>query len=152
MWGFTFMEDIKRFIKYLKITETGCWEWQGAIDKKDGYGYFTLGKLEYAHRSSYKLFKGEIEKGLQIDHLCRNRPCVNPDHLEPVTPKENTMRSPIAPASVNAKKTQCNRGHEYTSMTMKIIKSTGERRCRVCERINKANFRRKRKALGLPYM
>ena len=146
------MDDLKRFIKYIKIVPTGCWEWQGAIDKRDGYGYFTLRKLEYAHRSSYKLFKGEIETGKQIDHLCRNRPCVNPDHLEVVTPRQNTLRSPITIASINRRKTHCRREHEYTPLNTKIIKSTGERRCRICERINKNNFRKRRKALGLKYI
>ncbi len=144
------MKDIIRFIKYLKITDNGCWEWQGAIDK-DGYGFFTIGKLMRAHRASYLLFKGELTKGLQIDHLCRNRPCVNPNHLEEVTAKTNTLRSPITTASINTKKTHCINGHSYSGDNLQIIKTTGERRCRTCVNTIKRRNRARRKALGLRY-
>lgn len=82
----------EHFMKRVKITPT-CWIWTGTV-KKDGYGFFTMYDHPYdnAHRISYKLFKGNIPKGLQIDHLCRFRACVNPDHLEAVTQKENIRR------------------------------------------------------------
>lgn len=143
------MDDLKRFIKYLKIVESGCWEWQGAVDK-DGYGFFTLGKLMKAHRASYQLFGGTLLSDKQIDHLCRNRPCVNPDHLEQVTSRINTLRSPIAPAAVNSRKTHCRNGHEYTPLNTRITRN--ERQCKICYRENKKRFRAKRKALGLPFM
>lgn len=136
------MKNIKRFIKYLKITDSNCWEWQGAIDK-DGYGFYTLNKLMSAHRASYIMFVGKISKGKQIDHLCRNRSCVNPDHLEQVSPRENTLRSPIAPAAINSRKTHCYKGHEFRDENLYIVKTTGERRCRTCTNLNKKARRSK---------
>lgn len=141
------MEDIIRFIKYLKINENGCWQWQGAIDK-DGYGFFTLNKLMSAHRASHLLFKGVINEGNQVDHLCRNRPCVNPDHLEQVTPKVNTLRSPIAPAAINSRKTHCRNGHEYTPINTRMTRN--ERQCKTCYADNKRRYRQRLKAAGLP--
>ena len=85
---------MKRFTDKIEIdTDSECWNWTAAIFKGLGYGKFNFnGKTCYAHRVSYELHVGEIPSGLQIDHLCRNRKCVNPDHLEPVTHIENIRR------------------------------------------------------------
>jgi hypothetical protein len=78
--------------EYYKINDNGCWEFLLAKDK-DGYGLISIGKKqEMAHRYFYKKYKGKIKKGMVIDHLCRNTCCVNPDHLEVVTPYENYIR------------------------------------------------------------
>ena len=89
------------FLKRIKKTET-CWIWIGCV-KKNGYGMVNVydHPPDNAHRISYKLFKGDIPKGMQIDHLCRFKACVNPDHLEMVTQKENLLRSNTSKFRVN---------------------------------------------------
>ena len=104
-----------------------CWLWTAAVDEA-GYGRFGVNREStYAHRYSYELTKGSIPEGLQIDHLCRVRHCVKPDHLETVTQRENILRSPTGFAAVNARKTHCPRGHRYS-----ILDNRGWRECRVC--------------------
>lgn len=81
--------------RYIVDEETGCWLWTGGT--RGGYGRLKLtdyGTME-AHRASYELHKGKIPEGMQLDHLCRNRSCINPDHLEPVTLQENIRRGEV---------------------------------------------------------
>lgn len=85
----------------------------------------------YAHRVYYEARFGPIPAGLQLDHLCRNRGCVNPDHLEPVTCRENLMRGHTV-AAANAKKTHCNAGHALAGDNLRVWK--GKRYCIVCQR------------------
>lgn len=133
-----------RFHTKYTIRDDGCWEWTGFINK-DGYGTFNQAgrKSILAHRWSYVLHNSEIPEGMAIDHLCRNRNCVNPEHLEPVSWKENLARG------FNAKrlKTHCPQGHEYNEENTYTINSErGQHRmCRVCryER-NKLVSQRKR--------
>ncbi len=103
-----------------------CWEWIKAKDK-DGYGIFR-GR---ASRYSYEYFVEEIPDDLVIDHTCRNRGCVNPNHLEPVTQQVNTLRGE-GPAAINARKTHCVRGHELTLENTYVYNNRGGRRCRLC--------------------
>lgn len=113
---------------------SGCIEWTGRIDRY-GYGQFRPGGRETtnmgAHRWAYSHFVGTIPDGFQIDHLCRNRACVNPEHLEAVTPRENVMRS-LNPPSLNAKKTHCVRGHPFSDENTDIRR--GGRVCKTCRR------------------
>lgn len=114
---------------------SGCWIWTGARIRT-GYGRFhdvNIRKVVYAHRWSYERFVGQIPDGLQIDHLCKNTSCVNPQHLEPVTCRENLMRS-SGPSSIAAKKTHCVNGHIYDHENTYYW--NGERRCRACGRAN----------------
>lgn len=86
------MEYKERFMSYIDINNEH-WEWQGKKNNL-GYGRFKIGRKSFgAHRIAYKLFVGEIPEGLEIDHLCRVRHCVNPNHLEPVTHAENMRRA-----------------------------------------------------------
>src|SRR5437867_3034751 len=100
----------ERFWSNVQKTAT-CWLWQGNIGL-NGYGTMSINyKIHYAHRLAYELSKGQIPNGHQLDHLCRNRICVNPKHLESVTFSENLRRSPIT----NANKQFCKRGHALIS-------------------------------------
>ena len=125
--------DLDRFWNKVEFT-TDCWNWLG-YKLKTGYGQFKLNyKSLLAHRVSYILHNGIIEGELYIDHLCRNRSCVNPEHMELVSHKENTMRG-YNPASLNAKKTHCKRGHELNGNNLYIRPKNNQRRCTECRRI-----------------
>lgn len=118
----------------------GCWLWIGSRDAR-GYGYLVVsGKDHKAHRVAYELSVGEIPDGLQLDHVrsrgCRFRHCVNPNHLEPVTNKENSLRGDSF-AAVNARKTHCPAGHEYSTRNT-WVNASGWRYCRECHRLRES--------------
>lgn len=125
-------KQVIRFLSKFTITpEVGCWEWRG--DRGPRYGQFSIHPRSLmAHRLSYELFRGPIPDGLQIDHLCRNGFCIRPDHMEPVTGQENIRRSD-GPAGLNAKKTHCIRGHEFTPINTRLTHKG--RQCIICDRI-----------------
>lgn len=108
---FTPGPDAPKVLDRYETDEAGCWIWRGYTDPTNGYG--SHGD-SYAHRTFYEKFKGEIPAGLTIDHLCRVRNCVNPDHLEAVTLRENILRSD-GPTAINARKTHCKHGHEFNA-------------------------------------
>lgn len=118
---------------------SGCWLWTGQ-ENFGGYGRFYLeGKRLAAHRQSYELFKGPIPEGLTLDHLCRVRCCVNPDHLEPVTNRVNILRGVGATAKA-AKIMYCTKGHPMFGENVAYYKcETGKRRvCITCDNARRA--------------
>lgn len=121
----------QRFWRRVKVTE-GCWYWMGGR-ASTGYGTFSLGRKEdgaiNAHTFSYLLVKGPIPKGRVLDHLCRVRHCVNPDHLEPVTHRVNLLRGATLTAR-NAAKTHCPKGHPYSGVRKHIYGNI--RVCQTC--------------------
>lgn len=115
-----------------------CWRWTGGLGTT-GYGRISLGGRKGrqwgAHRIAWSLLRGDVPDGLELDHLCRVRSCVNPWHLEPVTHAVNSRRS--SAGAVNAARlsaqTHCKRGHEFTPANTRRTRS-GSRRCRECDR------------------
>ena len=131
---------LERFWDKVEVQPNDCWIWTAYKDRY-GYGSFKLkGKPIGAHRLAYQINKGEIPIDREIDHLCRNRACVNPDHLETVTHKINLLRGSTISA-INIKKTYCPKGHEYNQKNTHVWR--GHRFCRICD-----NMRHWRK-LGL---
>lgn len=138
---------IERFLRHVNQTPGECHEWLGRIDKY-GYGQFLpaggrRANQMGAHRWSYEHFVGPIPDGFQIDHLCRNRKCVNPEHLEAVTPRENVLRS-LNPPAMNAKKTHCLHGHPFDAEN--TVRSGNRRICKTCRRARNLAYYYARKA------
>jgi len=127
---------------WIPVTETGCWLWTGA-DNGTGYGRITVaGKFLLAHRAVYEALRGPIQDGMTIDHLCRIRCCVNPDHLEVVSMKVNILRG-FGPTAINSKKRSCPRcGGAYSFCK-------GGRHCEGCNERRRVERRNERRAAGL---
>ena len=129
----------------ISIDDNGCWMWTAYVSV---YGY---GRLRYetknypAHRFTYQWFVGEVEPGLDVDHLCRVRACCNPAHLEAVTRRENLLRGLTIPA-MHAAKTECKSGHPFDATNTRIDPATGDRKCRACDKRNQQRYRDRRAA------
>jgi hypothetical protein len=126
--------DLARFMgKIQENPSTGCWEWK-AYCGRSGYGRFALnGKMRNAHRVAFTHFVGDIVPGLVIDHLCRVRRCVNPEHLRAVTNRENTLaEGSEALVAIQAARTVCPRGHALIRPNLRARPS--KRECLACNR------------------
>jgi hypothetical protein len=123
----------------------GCWEWK-AKSFVSGYGGFPInGKVKIASRLSYQYFYGVgIPEGMVIDHICRNRPCVRPDHLRIVTTRINAIENSTAPSALNAIKTHCPRGHEYNEVN--TYYGSNGRCCRKCMAMHQRKYKETRRA------
>ena len=117
-----------------------CWEWERAQNSK-GYGIVWVGgKLQLTHRVVYEEIIGPIPAGLDLDHLCRNRACYNPEHLEPVTRKENVRRG-----KGHGSETHCPQGHPYSGYNLRIVKRGKGRECITCRRKQNREYYHRRK-------
>lgn len=126
------IDPVFRLLSRVEINpDTGCWEWPGTRGKA-GYGKIkAYGRMVAVHRFAYLSLVGPVPDGLHLDHLCRVRHCCNPDHLEPVTPLENSRRG-ISGANQSAK-THCPQGHPYSGENL-LLTRQGWRCCRTCAR------------------
>lgn len=132
-----------------ELDENGCWIWQG-YTSRNGYGQRQYdGRVQYAHRAYYQHYVGPIPDGLCIDHLCGVRSCVNPQHLDPVTMRENVVMRSNSASGLNLRKTHCKNGHEYTEENTtpgKTKYGTTSRSCRACSndrsRVKRADAKR----------
>lgn len=129
--------DLKEHIKKrITVNSKGCWVWNLSLSR-GGYAQTNIeGKSWRVHRLSYTVYKGKIPEKLQLDHLCRVRNCVNPNHLEAVSAKENLARSPITYSSINKQKKVCKRGHPFKNENLKVYNYKGSVRriCVICHK------------------
>ncbi len=135
----TLSKRFEQFCAGVRVCPSGCWEWQGKIHAT---GYAQPWNSTFLHRWAYEFFIGPIPEGLVIDHLCRNRKCGNPTHLEPVTQRENSLRG-LSISAINATKTHCIMGHAFSPENIYAYK--GKRQCRECGRVAWRKWNAKRR-------
>lgn len=134
-------KQLRNFSKKVHFID-GCMIWTGALDGS-GYGSVNIGTPKQAYRVAYEHWIGSIPDGLELDHKCRNRKCVSPAHLEPVTHRENTLRGNTFVA-INAAKTHCPHGHPYDIKN--TYRNKSGRHCRACHTKAKQRYRIRKRA------
>jgi len=125
-------DSATRFLAKVRVSAVGCWDWTGHLDLK-GYGRFSIGgRKYYPYRVTWSSRNGPIPAGYTLDHLCRNTSCVNPDHLDPKTGRDNTLAGDTLAAD-NAARDACPRGHALigANLTPADLRR-GKRDCRIC--------------------
>ena len=123
---------LNRFWDKVEITNS-CWNWSGGKNKA-GYGRISINHvMVLAHRFIYEIMESKIPRGIVIDHLCRNRSCVNPSHMDITTIGQNCMRGD-SPSAINSRKTHCGKGHQYNDNNMRIDPKTKKKRCIICQK------------------
>ena len=140
------MSLIQKIYRHTEFVPQGCWNWTRA---KSAAGYGVVrpagsSKVVYTHRASFEFHRGPIPAGLDLDHLCRNRACCNPVHLEAVPHRVNMLRAPYSAADLNRNKTHCAQGHEYTPDN--TDQTPRQRRCKACRKAWAADRYLRRKA------
>lgn len=148
--GGPFLETLEeRFLAKTRRDESGCWIWTGATDGDGRYGAFYNGqKVVRAHRWSYERYVGQVPPSMDVDHLCRVTLCVNPEHMDVVTHRENVLRGRSHQAR-NARKTHCIRGHDL-STDLASFATERARVCGTCARArNRAGYLRNKYGLDL---
>lgn len=132
--------ELARFKSKIVESPSGCWLWQGPLDR-DGYGSFYFRRQpRRAHRVGYFMINGPIASGLFVNHTCRNRHCVNPQHLEAVTARESALKDSASLGYINSQKTHCKKGHPYDRQYGK------QRYCSACQAEKTKRLRAKWKA------
>jgi hypothetical protein len=136
-----------RFFKKVDIESNGpdgCWDWLGT-PTNDGYGQIRIHrKTIRAHRFSYEYFcRMEIPKGMMMDHICRNRLCVRPDHLRLATSRQNALENSTGKSALNSQKTHCKNGHPYDISNILFCKTRygTARRCSICTQEYNSRYR-----------
>lgn len=130
----------EKILKNIRLNENGCWLWVGKLNKN---GYSTLSHMDQTvsgHRLSFETFRYKIPKNKVIDHICRVTACVNPEHLDAVSIKDNNRRA----KNLNREKTHCKRGHEYTNENTYVEHNNKGHTSRQCRKCNALNARRRR--------
>lgn len=155
MRGYTHKMTTSEKIEFyvVRVPESTCWYWNGSIHPVTGYGKISIGygagghKTYLAHRISYEHHKGPIPKGLHVDHLCREKSCINPAHLEPVTPSENSLRG--LNSRLRVPTTHCPHGHAYTPENTRFSVK-GHRLCLMCRKTVHNETRKPKRRKGYP--
>lgn len=147
-FGDSGLED--HFWSKVEVSDSGCWEWTASLDTG---GYAQLGrggKNLRGHRVAFQAAGNTLVRGLVIDHLCRNRKCVNPDHLEQVSNQENLRRGE-SPSAENSRKTHCKNGHPLSGENLFVARNSS-RQCRICQRRRKRESHRRNREKNLERM